>query len=630
MSLSTSRAARIGIALKSPLGLVLLSLFLATFLLRTAPFVRLDYAAWWDGAGWGYADPVWIFKALRLAEGEFDQLHFRSEGLMFVPMQAVFFKLFGIELGFRVWAWFLVATSALVVPIAAHTVYLATGRLLGAILTGSLVIFDPVAAWFGLNGWSDGQTVLAVALAGWTFMLCARQSTLSRQALLAVALSILALGHATWTYPAFAWALLAWPMLALRERWFPRAQPHGTRPSSFGWARTLPIPTLFLLIVLLSIFGISTLDNDADQAGGLGTLFGDTNNQRALVVTYDSSITWDEWETSDSLRVILTIFPPQIPNMLKTLVLGHLGNVIPLYRWLLLVITLAVFVIALSRWRSPLPSPIGLLAVPVVAILFLSQQALDEPTLAMTYLVLALAFMYIPIVRVLTLLFLPFIGLMLLFIPLLTQPRHTDAIVYYVFLVAGISVSLAFDSVANFRNWSLTGETKAFQLFPVFAALALLVAMGVTQTVDAVEDRRSEAQYLGWLSTQLDDKSILLTDPDVDPWEVRAITGATVVYDAQGGGRVVLSDDTPAWGVTASMYFGTPDSSTALFEELRSRGHTLWYYSPWDGADPDSILPNIIAEDPRLEFRLVPSAGYLEQPGRSALQVGPPVTKTSN
>jgi hypothetical protein len=191
-------------------------------------------------------------------------------------------------------------------------------------------------------------------------------------------------------------------------------------------------------------------------------------------------------------------------------------------------------------------------------------------------------------------------------------------------------VSLAFDSVANFRNWSLTGETKAFQVFSVFATLALLVAMGVTQIFDAAEYRRSEAQYLGWLSTQLDDKSILLTDPDVDPWEVRAITGATVIYDATQGGRLVLTDDTPAWGVTSSMYFGAPDSSTALFEELRAHGHTIWYYSPWDGADPESILPNIIAEGVRLEFRLVPSARYLEQLGRSALQLGPSVTKTSN
>jgi hypothetical protein len=622
-----SPSARIGAAFRSPLNLVLVGLFVAALLIRAAAFVRLDYAAWWDGAGWGYSDAVWIGKALRLADGDVSALSYRGEGLMFIPVQALLFKVFDIALGFQVWAWFLVVSSALVVPIAAHTVFLATGRLVGAVLTGAFVIFDPVASWFGLNGWSDGQTMIAVAFSCWMFMLCARRASLPRQLILALSLSVLALGHATWTYPAFVWALFAWPLLASRARWFPRALPDSIRPARFGWMRTLPVPSLFLVVVLAVVLSVSNLDSDADQARGLGTLFGDTNNQRALVVTYDPSVTWYEWETRDSIRVIFTIFPTRFPEMLATIMLGHLDNVVPLYRWLLMSIALSTFVIVLSRWRHPFPSPIGTLGIPVIAILFLSDQAMAEPSVMLTYLVLGLAWMYVPLVRALTLLFIPFLTLMTLYVPLLTQTRHTNAIVFFVFLVAGICLSLAFDAIASRRRGDFTRGTSAIRAIPIPVAIIVLVIVGVFQAADAAQGRRSEAQYLAWISTQVGEDSIILTSPNVDPWEVRRITGASVLYDAENGGRLVLADDTPAWGVTSIQLYSGYKSSVVLFDELRLQGHELWFYSPWDGADPGSIAPNLIPEDFRPEFQLVSVGAYPAQPGRSALKLGPPLVE---
>ncbi len=649
------------IALRTPLVMVLALLLLAAILMRAADFIRLDYAAWWDGVGWGYSDGVWIASALHLADGDFSALKFRTEGLMFIPVQALLFKVFGIELGFHVWAWFLVATSALVVPIAAHTVFLATGRLLGAMVTGTFVIFDPVASWFGLNGWADGQTMIAIAVVCWAFVFCARRATLPRQLMLAIALSVLALGHATWTYPATAWAVLAWPLLATRKRWFPRALSlsSGSAASSFGWTRTLPVPVLFLAIVVVTILSISSFDRDSESGLGLGALSGDTNNQRALVVTYDPSVKWNDWQPRDTIRVVFTKFLPRFTDLLPALIHGHIGNVIPLYRWLLAVIAVAVFVIVLSRWRHPWPSLTGLIAVPVTAVLFRSQLALNEPTVMLSYVVFALAFAYVPLARVLTLLFIPFLTLMTLYLPLLTQPRHTNALVFFVLLIAGITVGFALDRVTGWRGRSSQGKARSIQVAIASMALVILVASGASQFAGAVEGRSAEARYLKWLATRFDDKSMLLTSGDVDPWEVRHLTGATVLYDAENGGRLVLTAEADfleffdatggeerwgspiskvpgvgfggkAWGTTTGMFFEGHDSTVELFDELRASGRQLWFYSPWDGFQPTSFAPNIIYETRQTEFQLDSVATYPGQLGRGALLVRQPLTFPSD
>jgi len=625
-------ASRTKIALRNPLVMVLALLLLAAILMRAAAFIRLDYAAWWDGVGWSYSDAVWTASALRLADGDLTALSFRTEGLMFIPVQALLFKVLGIELGFHVWAWFLVGSSALVVPIAAHTVYLVTGRLAGAILTGAFVIFDPVASWFGLNGWSDGQTMISVALVCWTFMLCARRATLPRQLLLALALSVLALGHATWTYPATAWAVLAWPLLATRKRWFPRALSlsSGSAAPSFGWARTLPVPGVFLAIVLFAVFAVGSIEGKPVSEQGLGALSGDTNNQRALVVTYDPSVKWDDWQPRDTIRVVFTNFLPRVPSMVPGLLHGHIANVVPLFRWLLAIIALAVLVIILDRWRRPWPSLTGLIGVPVAAVLFSNQLALNEPTVMLFYLVMTVACMYIPIVRVLTLLFIPFLTLMTLYLPLLTQPRHTNALVFFVLIVAGITVGFALDRVTSWRGRSSQGKARSIQVAIASMALVILVASGASQFAGAVEGRSAEARYLKWLATRFDDKSMLLTSGDVDPWEVRHLTGATVLYDVENGGRLVLTAGGKAWGTTTSMLFEGHDSSVELFDELRASGRQLWFYSPWDGFQPTSFAPNIIWEPRQREFQLDSVATYPGQPGRGALQIGPPVVKPTD
>jgi len=625
--------------------MVLATLFLAAILTRAAAYVRLDYAPWWDGVGWGYPDGVWISRAIRLAGGDFTALDYRSEGLMFIPAHAILIRIFGTEAGFHVWAWFLVITNALIVPIAAHTVFLTTGRIVAALFMGTLVIADPISMWFGLNGWSDGQTAVSVAFTCWAFMLCARLPSMPRQILLSLSLSVLALGHATWTYPSLIWGVLAWPLLSTRKRWFPRAISTGSKARSFGWMRTLPVPILTVSIIAATVITVSSfesLNQNDNQAvswnwAGLGALSGDANNQRALVVTYDDTMTWYDVELpDDSVRIVLTKFLPRATGMMPGLVIGHIANVIPLYRWLLLVIGLAVLVIILSRWRSPWPSHTGLIAIPVTAAFFVNQQAMNEAASMLSYLIFMLAFMYIPVARVLTLLFLPFMGLMLLYLPLLTQTRHTNALVFFVFLVAAISVGYALNTGNQwYRRWPKI-RWGTIRIGAISLSLAVLVAVGTIHVAAAIESRRSEARYLEWLTSLIDDKDYLFTSGDVDPWEVRKITGTTVIYDVENGGRVVLMDGQSDWGLTSLMHFQRKDNGTytgdmlyatadEAFEKFRAQGRQIWFYTPWTGKDPVSIVPNFIPDPERFKFHLVPIATYPEHEERSALIFGSPI-----
>ena len=255
---------------RNPIAPLLVGLFVAAALVRATPVIRLDYAPWWDGVGYGYGD-LWTGQALRLADGDFAALSFYSEGLMFVPVPAVFFKTLGVATGMHAWAIFLVMVSAAIVPIAAHTVYLITRQPIGALAIGVLTIFDPVSTWYGSNGWSDAQTFLSVALACWAFALCARKPTFPRLLLLGVVLATLALGHTTWLYPATFWALVTPVLVATREKWFPGALDLPDPGVRRRWLRRVAVPSGYfaaVALVTLSVVSVGGAVGTGDEGTG--------------------------------------------------------------------------------------------------------------------------------------------------------------------------------------------------------------------------------------------------------------------------------------------------------------------------------------------------------------------------
>ena len=65
-------------------------IFVAAVLLRAAKVFRVDFAPWWDGVGWGYAD-LWTSQAAALAYSASNAgLDFKTEGLLYVPLMGVF------------------------------------------------------------------------------------------------------------------------------------------------------------------------------------------------------------------------------------------------------------------------------------------------------------------------------------------------------------------------------------------------------------------------------------------------------------------------------------------------------------------------------------------------------------
>ena len=73
----------------------------------------------------------------------------------------------------------------------------------------------------------------------------------------------------------------------------------------------------------------------------------------------------------------------------------------------------------------------------------LLEPRIEVPTVAVTYLTIGVVWMYIPVARVLMVLFGPIFGILILYLPLTTQPRHSNAIVFLLILLASIAIGLA-------------------------------------------------------------------------------------------------------------------------------------------------------------------------------------------
>ena len=602
--------------------LLLAGLYVAACFVRAAPVIRLDYAAWWDGVGYGYAD-LWIGQAVMMAEGDFSALSFYSEGLLYVPLQAFLFKLLGIATGIHIWAIVLILLSAAIVPIASHTVYLVTRQPLGALFTGVLTMFDPILGWYGTNGWSDAQTFLSLAITCWAFFLCARRPTFLSMSFLSGGLATLALGHTTWLYPATLWAIVIPFLLATRGKWFPSAGLPADSGVISNWKLYMVVPLAYFAIcvgVTLMVVTIGGAIGSGSEDAGLFNV--DSNNQRVLVVTYDKSVEWDDWTPSDTMRVILTKFPSRFPDLLDSFIQGHVANAIHLYRWVLLSIVVAVGILIASQRHNPWPSRWGLAGLMLPAYFLLFKPGIEAPVVALTYLTIGVLWMYVPITRVLMALFAPILGILVLYLPLTTQPRHSNAIVFLFLLLAGIAIGLA---AGRIREWYRNVDSYGFVLVQRVLAsvvLVVLIGFGVGSICSAIGERQSESRYLEWLGAKLDDNALILTTSNVDPWQVMQITGRPVVYDVENGARLAIEPGGLEWGNDLVAEYRNYVAEADVFQSLQKRGYSLWLYTPWQGTERKWFDPAFIGSSPPVLFEVVSGANYPEQPGRAALQIG--------
>ena len=622
-------------------------LFAAAWLLRNAHVTRGDYMPWWDGVGWSYAD-VWISRAIELAYTDSTAgFNYAAEGMVFVPPMAAFIKLFGMQGGMMGWTYALITLSALIAPLAASTVYRLTRHVSGAILAGGFVVIDPVLRWFGVNGWSDSMTMFFTAVAFWGFASTAARPTKLRGITFGVGLGMLALSHTTWLWPCVLWAVMAWPFILARRRWLPTAAMNADPGPNTHWM-IFGIPLVaFLGVLLLSIGLVMTIGGSAGHDESIPIFAVDSNNQRALVISYDPSITWYEWTPSDTLRILLTKFVPAIPRQTAALLHGHLVNVIPGFAWLALLVATSASVIGLRRQVHRRLSVWALSGLAVCGVLMFHPATPQEPSVMISLILVSMVWLFVPVARILLLVSLPIIGLLMLYMGITTQQRHSNAMVYVFYLVSGITFSIAvWDTMGRdfIRNTSrmrvLTSTPNALASIAVIA----LVIIGAGDTIRTTVDQREEAAYLEWLATQMRVNDVLFTTGNVNPWSVHEITGRTVYYDVRNTGRLIVDSNTNqglvdmkppdnqsfqrvfdkkaaqvVWRKVQVDHLGAT-SNLEILASIRANGAEVWFYSPgpsgYPKTDTMSLKLHFIGEPTYPMFAIVPRIAYPDSDGR--------------
>jgi hypothetical protein len=598
------------------------AVFIAAFLSRLAVVQRGEFTPWWDGIGWGYAD-LWIGGATALAfEGSPAGLHFATEGLVYVPLLALVFKLFGLSTGMEVWSFVLIAVAASVALMATATVHLITGRIAGGVVAGAFVIFDPVLEWFGLNGWSDAFTFLGVATTFLIFFACARRPTRVRLVLLGVSLAFLALGHATWTWPALAWAILAWPLLANRQ-WFDRAEPVG---DSRGNSLRFAIPLVAFLVCMLAVNWYLVGAGLADE-GNLAPVFSsDVNNQRSLITRLDPDVEWATWEPADTIRTFVFKVPGLFPSLFSDLVGQQITGAIPLSAWLLLVMGVAVLVLALAQGRPRL-SGWAVLGPALFAVLALALNPVENAAVVILLAVLAAAWVYMQVARAILAIVAPLALILVVFLPVITQFRHSNAVIFALLIIAGAAIDGAL------ARWSIyrPGEGRDGALIARLATLAtattlvIVVVVGALQAVTAAQFRLGEERYLTWLGAVMGPGDALLTSGDVNPWRVQELIGRPIAYDVENGGRLLVTGTNSEWGRRVAEVTAAPATTGDVLRVLAGDGR-LWFYRPGETVDVKRFAPRLAGENQALSFlSLIPVATYPADDSRAALAVGDPI-----
>ena len=597
-------------------------IFVSAVLLRAARVFRVDFAPWWDGVGWSYAD-LWTSQAADLAFNASNAgLEFRTEGLIYVPLLGLFLKIFGFTLGMEVWAWILVLISATIPVMAAGAVHALTGRLGGAVAAAILVTLDPVQEAFGLNGWSDSITFFAVSLSFLTFAGAASRPTGGRLVGLGLALGFTALSHATWTWPAVAWAVMSWPLLVLRRHWGAPGE------SAQAVRRTLPLATpllvFFATLLAVNFLVVAVGPSSADTI--FPVFSSDTNNQRSLVTRLNPDVQWETWEPADTVRTFLFIVPGRFPGLLSDLIGQQITGVLHLSAWVLLGVGAVLLYIAATGERSRI-SRWSLVALPVFVWLAWSPAAAMNAAVPALLLILALAWIYVPTTRGLLIAVLPIAGLLAIFLPHNTHFRHSNAILYALVLIFGVVID------AGVARWQArragTGRTGwdrvtlALRLAPV-GLLALFVAWGVFQAASAYGFRRTEDGYLRWLGNVMEPGDVLLTSGNVHPWHVQGLVAATVVYDVEHGSRLFVTGDSLTWGPKLSEVIGTVQTHDELLSILGENGR-IWFYRPGQPApEPRVVFSQLGPNAPAIYYTLDAVDRFPDDPGRPGFVVGRP------
>ena len=604
---------------KSVFGLI----FVSALLLRAARVLRVDFAPWWDGVGWGYAD-LWTSQAADLAfNASTAGLEFKTEGLIYVPLLGAFLKVFGFTPGIEIWAWVLVLISATIPVMAAATVHTLTGRLGGAAITAILVTLDPVQEAFGLNGWSDSITFLAVSLSFFTFVRAAVKPTRGRMIAMGLALGFTALSHATWTWPAISWALMSWPLLTLRRHWLTPTEPDRSPGHSMRFAT--PLITFFVTVLVANFIVLAVGPPSGDSLFPI--LSSDTNNQRALVTTLNPDVQWDTWEPADTVKTFLFVVPGRFPSLLSDLIGQQITGVLHLSAWVLLGLGAALLYLACTAVRRPV-SRWSLLVLAVFACLTWWPPGATNAAVPALLLILILAWIYVPPTRGLLIAILPVTVLLAIFLPHNTHFRHSNAILYGIVLVIGVVIDGAVE-----RWWSRHSQlsqsawSRALQALRVAPAglLIILVVWAISQSAAAYSFRRAEDSYLRWLGTIMEPGDVLLTSGNVNPWRVQSRVAAPVVYDVEHGGRLFVTGKSPAWGPNLGTVIGPVRTHDDLLSKL-GENRRIWFYRPGEpNAEPLVTFRKLVADSPSAYYSLDPVAHFPDDPTRPAFVVGRPL-----
>jgi len=562
----------------------LVVLFIAAFLYRYASLISGKHVPWYGDYDPGYSD-WWIWGARTLAfEANPVAVEMRTEGLLYVPLLAIFIKIFGFATAMHYWAYMLAATSAFLPVVAAITVQRASGGLVGAVLVGILVTVDPVLAQFGLNGWPDGLTIFVSGITLLVFVLVIQLPTSKRLLFLGACLSVLTLSHATWIWAGFGWALIAWLVVALPDIRQSTIQNEASLYRVTGWLMGgLPLAVWVTTMIVaggaLTLLGI-------DSGKGLGAaLAGDSLPVMDLAVQFGMNRDAAESSVVNSAQKILIDLPTRLPEKIWSFVNGQLARSTPFYAWMLMLMAFSTIFIVYAN-RNPVsarrPRLWGV-AIPIVLVLVvLHPSTLGSVTVLVTTVTLISVLVVLPISRILIAAYLPYVGTIIVFSGLSIQQRHSILVVYLLYVLVGVCVGLA--CVAIFRSRVLCRISPLVSVHKltnaiVLAMVSYLLILGITSTVGGTLQKQQEQNYLRWLGTLMPENALLVTAPDVDPWEVRDLTGRTVIYDV-GLRSIVIPVSGDGWVDKIEVMAPSATSPSSLINSIRQEGREIWGYFP--------------------------------------------------
>lgn len=604
----------------------LVVLFIAAFLYRYASLISGKNVPWYGDYDPGYSD-WWIWGARILAfEANPVAVEMRTEGLLYVPLLAIFIKIFGFATAMHYWGYMLAAISAFLPVVAAVTVQRASGGLIGAVLVGILVTVDPVLAQFGLNGWPDSLTIFVAGITLFGFVLVIRLPTFKRLLFLGACLSVLTLSHATWIWAGFGWALVAWLVVALPAIRQYAIQNEASLYRVNGWLMG-GLPLAVWVTTMITAGGALTLLG-IDSGKGLGAaLAGDSLPVMDLAVQFGMNRDAAESSVVNSAQKILIDLPARLPEKTWSFINGQLARSTPFYAWILTSMAFSAVFIAYVN-RNPISTRKPLLwgaAIPIaLAIVVLQPSTLGSITVLVTVITLISVLVVLPISRILIAAYLPYAGTIIVFSGLSIQQRHSILLVYLLYVLLGVCLGSA--CIAIFRSHVLTRISASINMRQLTNAivsvmLSWLLIMGLIGTVSATLQKQQEQNYLRWLGTLMPENALLVTAPNVDPWEVRDLTGRTVIYDV-GLRSIVIPVSGDGWFDKIEVMAPSATSPRTLINSIHREGREIWGYFPREDNKDSFSRTSVNSHGHTALVKVLRVAAYPIDESRAAIRIG--------